>query len=87
MKIEVRKPTEEELEQAKTWPVWEKEASNFPWEYSEQETFYVVEGEVTVHPAAGDPVSFSKGDLVVMPKGLKCTWNITKGVRKHYKFG
>lgn len=31
MKVEVRKPTKEELNEAKNWPTWEKEPSTFPW--------------------------------------------------------
>jgi elongation factor G len=27
------------------------------------------------------------GDLVTFPQGLKCTWQVKKAVRKHYKFG
>lgn len=87
MKIEVRKPTEEELEIAKTWATWEKEISEFPWEYSDNETFLVIEGKATVTPEEGEAVSFSEGDYVTMPKGLKCTWNVTEAIKKHYKFG
>ena len=38
MKAKVRKPTENEKEEAESWPIWEKEESEFPWEYSDQET-------------------------------------------------
>ena len=46
------------------WPVWEKEASDFPWQYDAKETCYLLEGEVTVTPDGGDSVSFGAGDLV-----------------------
>lgn len=48
-------------------PTWSKEPSSFPWTYSEQETAYVLEGEVTVTPNGGEPVNFGKGDLVIFP--------------------
>jgi uncharacterized protein len=87
--ISVEKPDDEKLQKlhVKTWPIWEKEVSQFPWEYDEQETCYLLDGEVVVTPENGSPVSFGKGDLVFFQKGLKCSWNIKKAVRKHYKFG
>jgi uncharacterized cupin superfamily protein len=71
----------------RSWPVWEKEVSRFPWRYGEQETCFLLEGEVIVTPDGGAPVSFGKGDLVVFPAGMSCTWDIRKAVRKHYRFG
>ena len=68
-------------------PTWSKEPSSFPWTYSEQETAYVLEGEVTVTPNGGEPVNFGKGDLVIFPSGLSCTWHVKKALKKHYKFG
>jgi uncharacterized cupin superfamily protein len=70
-----------------SWPIWEKEVSEFPWHYDEMETCYLLEGEVIVTPDGGEPVRFGKGDLVTFPKGVSCTWNVLKPVRKHYKFG
>ena len=69
------------------WPIWEKEASEFPWYYDAKETCYLLEGEVTVIPDGGDPVSFGAGHLVTFPAGMSCTWKISKAVRKHYRFG
>ncbi len=68
-------------------PTWSKEPSTFPWSYSEQETAYVLEGEVTVTADNGESVSFGRGDLVIFPNGLKCTWHVKKALKKHYKFG
>jgi uncharacterized cupin superfamily protein len=86
MNIIVRKPAEREIKEASSWPIWEKEASSFPWSYSEKETCLILEGEVTVQ-AGDEEVSFKGGDYVIFPEGLSCTWNIKKAVRKHYKFG
>ena len=69
------------------WPIWTKEASEFPWSYSDRETCYLLEGEVEVTPEGGETVRFGKGDLVTFPEGMSCTWKILKGVKKHYKFG
>ena len=72
---------------ATSWPIWEKEVSEFPWHYDEKETCYLLEGDVTVAPEGGEPVRFGKGDLVTFPGGMSCTWVVHKAVRKHYKFG
>ena len=69
------------------WPIWTKEASEFPWSYDEQEVCYFLEGEVEVTPEGGEPVRVKKGDLATFPKGMSCTWKIIKDVKKHYKFG
>ena len=88
MKIDVRKPSPEELKSlgVTNWPTWGCEVSTFDWSYSDQETCYLLEGRVTVE-AEGQSVSFGKGDFVVFPKGLKCVWKVTEPVRKHYRFG
>lgn len=69
------------------WEVWTKEVSSFPWTYSDRETCYLLEGEVTVTPTGGEPVQIQAGDLVVFPKHLECTWEVRIPVRKHYRYG
>jgi uncharacterized cupin superfamily protein len=86
MKAKIRKPTEDEKKEAKTWPIWEKEESEFPWEYYDQETCLILEGKAIVKTPQ-EIVEFGAGDYVVFPEGLKCTWEIKKKIRKHYKFG
>ena len=82
-------PSEDQLASlgVSSWPIWTKEVSRFPWEYDEPETCYLLEGDVTVTPEDGPPVSFGKGDLVTFQAGLKCTWEVRVPVRKHYRFG
>lgn len=70
-----------------SWPIWTKEASEFPWHYDEPETCYFLEGDVTVAPDGGEPVVMGRGDLVVFPAGLSCIWTIRQAVKKHYTFG
>jgi len=82
----VRKPSEEEIETYKTWPVWKCQSSTFDWAYTEKETCYLIEGKVTVTDG-NDSVSFGPGDLVVFPQDLECTWQVAEPVRKHYNFG
>lgn len=82
-------PSQEYLNQlgVSKWPIWTKEVSKFPWTYDEEETCYLLEGDVIVTPDGGQPVQFGKGDLVTFPAGMSCTWEIRSDVRKHYKFG
>lgn len=90
MKIEIKKTSsKEELNELGvfSWPVWEKEISEFPWHYDDKEICYILEGEVNVTPEAGDTVKFGKGDLVTFPAGMSCTWNVISPVKKHYRFG
>ena len=90
MDININKtPSKEELNALNVfnWPIWEKEASEFPWYYDDKETCYIIEGQVIVTPENGDPVEINEGNLVTFPRGLSCTWKITKDLRKHYNFG
>lgn len=68
------------------WPIWEKEASQFPWHYDSTEICYILEGVVIVTPEGGEAVSMGPGDLVTFPKGMSCHWDIRKAIRKHYDF-
>lgn len=88
-KIIVEKPDKTKLDElgVESWPIWEKEASSFPWSYSDKETCYILEGKATVEPDGGEAVEFGAGDLVVFPEGMSCTWKITSPIRKHYKMG
>ena len=84
--IRVSRPTDAEVAEAKPWPIWTCDVSTFDWHYDQQETCFLLEGQVTV--TAGDErVSFGAGDRVVFPQGLDCVWDVTAPVRKHYRFG
>ena len=87
MEPEIRKPSEDEKKEAQAWPIWEKEISEFPWYYDSKETCFILEGDIVVSNEEGKDFHFSKGDYVIFPKGMKCTWKINKEVRKHYKMG
>jgi uncharacterized cupin superfamily protein len=88
MKIEIRKPNMEDMEDqgVLSWPIWEKEISRFDWHYDETEECYLLEGEVVVETEDGEKVKFGRGDFVTFPQGLSCAWDIKKPVKKHYNF-
>jgi len=70
------------------WPIWEKEASEFPWHYDETETAFILQGEVEVTSEDGTESAVIKaGDLVTFTAGLSCRWHIRQDLRKHYQFG
>ncbi|CEL96816.1 unnamed protein product [Vitrella brassicaformis CCMP3155] len=88
-KIDVeRQPPQAKLDSlgVKGWGTWGCEVSNFSWTYSDNETAYVIEGEVTVTPTGGTPVLIQAGDLVKFPKGMTCKWDVTKAIKKYYTF-
>jgi len=81
----VKKPTKQEIENCKSWPIWSKEPCEFPWVYTQTETCLILQGKVTVSGSQGQ-VTFGPGDLVIFPNGLECNWRITEPVKKHYNF-
>jgi uncharacterized cupin superfamily protein len=88
MNITVQKLSTNELKRKGifSWPIWEKEVSQFEWFYDEIEECYFLEGKVSVKTKDGQVVNFGKGDFVTFPKGLSCTWDIKEPVKKHYNF-
>jgi len=87
MKIEISDIAENEISKKGvfSWPIWSCEVSEFDWEYDQQESCLLLEGEVEVK-SEFETVRFSAGDFVVFPRGLKCRWKVIKPVRKHYSF-
>jgi uncharacterized cupin superfamily protein len=88
MSIVVEHLSNEELKTrgVATWPVWEKEVSDFEYTYDETEQCYFLDGSAIIETLDGN-VQVAAGDFVTFPKGLMCTWHIKSSVRKHYKFG
>lgn len=62
--------------------------SVFPFEFDDQETVYILEGECVITPNDGSaPVSsLAAGDLVVFPAGLSGSWEVKKALKKHYSY-
>ena len=87
MKIEIIKLSESKITEKNIlqWPIWTCEISEFDWEYSDEESCLLLDGEVEVK-SEFETVRFSAGDFVVFPKGLKCYWKVISPVRKHYTF-
>eukprot|EP00262_Sarcandra_glabra_P009583 TRINITY_DN2400_c0_g1_i1.p1 TRINITY_DN2400_c0_g1~~TRINITY_DN2400_c0_g1_i1.p1 ORF type:complete len:148 (-),score=30.50 TRINITY_DN2400_c0_g1_i1:128-571(-) len=89
IKIETNPPESKLTELGvRKWPKWGCPPSKFPWTYDAKETCYVLEGKVKVYPDGhqNEFVEFGAGDMVVFPKGMKCTWEVSQAVDKHYNF-
>jgi uncharacterized cupin superfamily protein len=86
-KVIIQKLSNEDVEARgiRNWPIWEKEVSRFDWEYSGDEECLILEGEVKVETEDGE-FYIKPGDFVTFKDGLKCVWDISKPIRKHYNF-
>jgi uncharacterized cupin superfamily protein len=62
--------------------VWECSPGVFDWHYDEDETVYVISGEVFITENGGPERRFGAGDMVYFSGGSIATWRITEHVRK-----
>jgi hypothetical protein len=87
MNIVITKLSENEMIEmgVRSWPIWSCEVSEFDWEYSDEESCLLLDGEVEVN-SEFEVVRFSAGDFVIFPRGLRCHWKVIRPVRKHYSF-
>ncbi|XP_027351023.1 uncharacterized protein LOC113862068 [Abrus precatorius] len=71
-----------------SWPKWGCPPGKYMLKFDAQQTCYLLRGRVKVYPkdSSSKPVEFGAGDLVTIPKGLRCTWDVSVAVDKHYKF-
>ena len=86
MKITVRQPSQQEIDELITQPTWSSPVDEFDWHYDMKETAYIIEGQVTVS-YNGEETTITKGDLAIFPQGMSCVWKVTSPLKKHYKFG
>ncbi|KAK4767548.1 hypothetical protein SAY87_023499 [Trapa incisa] len=84
-----RNPPESKLSKLniKCWPKWACPPGKYNLKFDAEETCYLLKGKVRAYPR-GSPefVEFGAGDLVTIPKGLSCTWDVSVSVDKYYKF-
>jgi uncharacterized cupin superfamily protein len=87
MKITIQKITSIDFNKMgiANWPIWEKEVSSFDWQYDDEERFYVLDGQALIK-AGKNEYQIGPGDFVICSKGLKCRWEISQPIKKHYQF-
>ncbi|KAM7496162.1 hypothetical protein LguiA_020576 [Lonicera macranthoides] len=86
-------PSESQLNELgiKSWPKWGCSPGKYQLKFDARETCYLLRGKVKVYPKNSSPesddvVEFGAGDLVILPQGLSCTWDVSVAVDKHYTF-
>ena len=62
--------------------VWSCTTGKFNWEYTWNETFYLVQGKISISIDDAESKEYNSGDLVFVPNGTNTTWTIIKPVRK-----
>ena len=62
--------------------VWTCTPGSFTWDYSWDETIYLLEGETTIADQDGNSNTYRAGDLFFVPTGTKARWEVTRAVRK-----
>jgi uncharacterized cupin superfamily protein len=62
--------------------VWDCTPGDFHWQYSKDETIYVLTGEAFMTNDVGEERRFAAGDLGFFPAGYACNWRITEPFRK-----
>jgi uncharacterized cupin superfamily protein len=62
--------------------VWECSSGSFVWHYPEDETVYIISGEVFLSTNGGEERRLGPGDMAFFPGGSVYTWRVTQPVRK-----
>ncbi|KAI0510117.1 hypothetical protein KFK09_010717 [Dendrobium nobile] len=84
-----RNPSPSRLSELRTksWPKWGCPPGKYYLKFDAEEICYFLKGKVRAHiKGLSEIVEFGAGDLVVIPKGLSCTWEVFVAVDKYYKF-
>ncbi|EEF28757.1 conserved hypothetical protein [Ricinus communis] len=84
-----KNPSESRLSELniKCWPKWGCSPGRYQLKFDAEETCYLLKGKVKAYPkGSSEYVEFGAGDLVIIPKGLSCTWDVSVAVDKYYKF-
>ena len=62
--------------------IWDCTAGKFEWHYEIDETIYFLEGEVAICDRHSEPKIFKAGDVLYLPCGAICDWQVETYVRK-----
>lgn len=63
---------------------WAATPGTYHATYSAYEFVHLIEGEITITPDGGAPVTVRPGDAFTISDDFKGTWKITKPVLKHF---
>jgi uncharacterized cupin superfamily protein len=63
---------------------WEATVGSWHASYKFYEFVHLIEGQITITPDGGSPVTLRPGDAFVVEPTFKGTWTIEKPVTKHF---
>ncbi|KAK43573.1 DUF861 domain-containing protein [Caballeronia sp. EK] len=63
--------------------VWDCTAGRFNWYFEEDETIYVIEGEVIITAEGQEPRTLRAGHAALFYAGTRSEWHVPRYVRKH----
>ncbi len=61
---------------------WRCTPGKFRWEYTLDEFFWVLEGEVVISIDGQEPLRLKKGDTAHIPAGTVSEWNVIRPIHK-----
>lgn len=62
--------------------VWECSSGTFRWNYTWDESVYILKGQATITVEGGNPVHIKARQTVHFSQGLRAEWKVTETVRK-----
>ena len=63
---------------------WAATPGTYHATYAALELVHMIEGQITITPEGGEPVTIGPGDAFVVEKNFVGTWKIEKEVFKHF---
>ncbi len=63
---------------------WEATTGTWHATYALYEFVHLIEGQITITPDGGTPVTYGPGDAFVVEPTFRGTWTIEQPVRKHF---
>lgn len=64
--------------------LWKHGCATFDYVFPADETFHLLEGNVTIALAGGETLQLSPGDIASFAKGQASTWTITAPMKKFF---
>ena len=64
--------------------IWASEAGKWTVNYTEEEYCELLEGRSVITGEDGKPVTVTRGDRFVMPRGFRGTWEVVEPTRKAF---
>jgi len=64
--------------------LWRAEPGSFPYTFTADETFLLLEGSVSIDLDSGESVHLKVGDLVSFVAGAQATWHIHEASKKFF---